>query len=299
MVPLRALRLGALALRGGTMADQFIVYALTDPRTGEWRYIGKTEGDLRIRLYAHVYEATRARSNTHKTQWIRSLVNRGLRPGIEVVSRRRSAETLAQAEVEWIALCRRSSVPLTNVTDGGEGTHGYRHSLEVRDRISERLAGRPSPRRGVPLTRETRLKVSRTKTGLSARDQRDIVALYKQGEGSDALARGFGVSRTCVSSLLRIYGVQPRAPGSTRRKVTPSQERKAVQLYARGHSSAVVASELGISARTVLNILERRGITPRARAGFYGRCKKGQESRPKNPPGAYQKTVVLKPLPVK
>ncbi len=109
-----------------------VVYALIDPKTREWRYIGKTKKPLSRRLLEHLNAARRG-GHLYVYRWIRSLESA---PGALEVERCGSPEELAAAEVEWIAEARRLGVRLTNATDGGEGISGWAHSAETRARIS-------------------------------------------------------------------------------------------------------------------------------------------------------------------
>ena len=58
--------------------DVFI-YSLSDPRTGEIRYVGKTV-NLKRRLYGHLYDDEK----THKSAWIKSLKRLGLKPQLDI-----------------------------------------------------------------------------------------------------------------------------------------------------------------------------------------------------------------------
>lgn len=61
------------------MAERWSIYGLTDPRTGEVRYIGRTKGPLALRVIGHCSER---RSNKAKVAWIAELKALDLRPGI-------------------------------------------------------------------------------------------------------------------------------------------------------------------------------------------------------------------------
>jgi hypothetical protein len=70
------------------------------------------------------------------------------------------AEALA-AEVELIALAREMSADIVNITDGGEGVSGMRHSAETRKRLSDMQVGKP----GRPSSPEAREKIAASKRG--------------------------------------------------------------------------------------------------------------------------------------
>jgi hypothetical protein len=103
------------------MATTFLVYALVDPRTKQWRYIGKSSQGLeRPRQHAH----RAALETSHKASWIKQLQALGLRYEIEVVEEFISHEGLYEAEQEWIARAVELGIPLTNLKDRGPGASG-------------------------------------------------------------------------------------------------------------------------------------------------------------------------------
>ena len=55
--------------------------------------------------------------------------------------------------------------PLTNLTDGGEGTSGYVYSKELREKISKSFAGKNHPNYGKHLSKSTKDKISFAQSG--------------------------------------------------------------------------------------------------------------------------------------
>lgn len=94
------------------------IYVLSDPRTDEVRYVGKTASHLRRRLSTHLAQARR-RSN-HREKWVASLLDSGLRPHIELIEAVPDGQA-DDAERYWIRMLRRLGCRLTNATDGGDG----------------------------------------------------------------------------------------------------------------------------------------------------------------------------------
>ena len=136
--------------------SRYIVYALTDPRSGQWRYIGKSGNGL-SRPREHVLPGKlNTDGNLHKVRWIKQLQAAGLMYEIEVLEEFESSKGLSEAEMEWIAAARKAWVPLTNLTDGGEGAFGIIRPDAVRLRISAGLIGFKRP----PFTVEHRAKIS-------------------------------------------------------------------------------------------------------------------------------------------
>lgn len=91
------------------------IYSLTDPITNEIRYIGKT-GNIHNRLLAHISKSKT--SNTHVGRWIKSLLNKGLLPILDIVEECPSSiwET---REIYWISYYKSLYPNLCNIQKGG------------------------------------------------------------------------------------------------------------------------------------------------------------------------------------
>lgn len=116
---------------------RFLIYGLVDPRTLLVRYVGKSSSGMR-RPRAHKYRL----KGTHRAHWVRSLLGLGLMYEIVILESVESAELLNESECWWIAYGHLSCWPLTNHTEGGEGTTGYRASAETRAKLSALHKGR-------------------------------------------------------------------------------------------------------------------------------------------------------------
>lgn len=64
-----------------------------------------------------------------------------------------------------ITKLRDAGAKLCNLTDGGDGISGYRHTEEARRKFSERMKGKPSPTLGKTFTEEHREKLRIAKLG--------------------------------------------------------------------------------------------------------------------------------------
>lgn len=135
-------RLTTFTFRDMKMADSnytrfTTVYALSDPETGEVRYVGKTVLSLEKRLKGHFSD----KAENHKTHWIRSLLARGLKPTIKSIEED-IAENWAERERYWIAYYRDQGARLVNLADGGQGSPGWSASEEQRAKLSAAMKGR-------------------------------------------------------------------------------------------------------------------------------------------------------------
>jgi hypothetical protein len=116
---------------------QNLIYGLIDPRNGQLRYVGKSMSGL-TRPKGHATPSgLKKSSGTHKGNWIRQLMDGGLKPEI-VVLECSDVATLCEAESFWISYARFIGCDLTNATDGGVGRLGHSHipSENARARIS-------------------------------------------------------------------------------------------------------------------------------------------------------------------
>lgn len=126
-----------------TASNFTFIYRLRDPETQEIRYIGKAN-DPDHRLRKHIEGCKRAKSR--KNSWIISLVNKGLRPVLEIIEKV-SVDCWEERECYWIAYYRAQGMSLTNGTDGGDGSKGLNLTEEQRRRYSKASTGRKMPPR--------------------------------------------------------------------------------------------------------------------------------------------------------
>ena len=167
-----------------TRAD--IIYGLLDPVTGECRYVGKTGGRIDKRLKGHLSDARRRKfESIPRFRWINSL-SLSLPP--RIVELERCERDWREAEVEWIAVMKREGARLLNCTDGGEGAEGYKHSPEMRARMSKvatALAKDPQLRE----LRSIALKAAYAKPEVKARLSKALKAAASRPEVKDRMRR--------------------------------------------------------------------------------------------------------------
>jgi len=109
------------------------IYSLSDPRNGYVRYIGMTSKELSFRLRKHLSD----KGNWLKRRWIKELNMLGLKPIIEEVDIV-PFENWQYWESWYIELFRYYGFDIFNLTDGGEGTFGYRHTKKTKKIIKEK-----------------------------------------------------------------------------------------------------------------------------------------------------------------
>lgn len=141
------------------LTDKPTIYCLIDPRTNKIRYVGKAD-DPDDRLKHHLRE----RETTHKAKWIVSLKKRGLQPRLAILEEVRPG-AWKEREQFWIAYLREQGCDLTNLTKGGDGTIGFRHSEKTKARLSEAKRGIPSWNKGIPWGEDAKRKMSESRKG--------------------------------------------------------------------------------------------------------------------------------------
>ena len=128
---------------------------LVDPRSGQPFYVGKGTGN---RCHAHENEAKYyVKRKSLKLGKIRKLLSLGMSPITVKVEEGVSDKQAIDLECFLIAEMRDSGIPLTNMTDGGDGAQGYKHTDEYRKMMSEKWAGRV-------ITEEHRQKMCKPKS---------------------------------------------------------------------------------------------------------------------------------------
>lgn len=115
------------------------IYYLSDSR-GNIRYVGKTKNELRKRLYKHIQESIESKRPTHKINWIKSLLDKGERPIINIIDEVPENEWTFWEEY-WISQFKSWGFNLTNLTIGGEGGNGYKHTSHSKKKMSESKLG--------------------------------------------------------------------------------------------------------------------------------------------------------------
>ena len=230
----------------------WVVYILRDPRVEDFnqsvRYVGKTHRKPQERLMGHLSEVRRGK-RTHKCNMLRELLAASVFPIQEIIEVGTSERDWQKAEIAWIAYYRALGCPLTNATDGGEGTinpsaetrakrsmscRGYVHTPDARAAISKALKGRV-------FSEVWRRRISAAGCGrkLNARQ-------------IEVLARGRAQNWTKV-------GAHERASMfNTNRKLSEENEVQIEKMYADGLTQAKIAIEYGMTQSAISKVLRRR-----------------------------------------
>lgn len=84
---------------------------------------------------------------------------------IEIILENLTEDEAFAKEKEFIKLYKSLGYCETNFTDGGEGTSGHKHTEEIKCHWSKIRKGRPSLKKGIPISEEQKLKISNTLKG--------------------------------------------------------------------------------------------------------------------------------------
>jgi len=137
------------------------IYALAHPVTKEIRYIGKSNYPKR-RLQEHHCEY-RYKGNTHKKNWIKSLLKEGLRAEL-VILEECEKSNWQEREKYWISVYKER---LTNSNEGGAGEFRRSREAFISDELKARISETVKRRHA-----EGVFKASRAKIGSSGQKVR-------------------------------------------------------------------------------------------------------------------------------
>jgi hypothetical protein len=131
------------------------IYALSDPRNNQIRYIGKSNNPKD--RYKNHFNSARDK-NTHKRNWINSLRKDRYRPELIIIDEV-PVDSWQYWEKFYISLFKTWGFSLVNYTSGGDGsTFGNKGSFKK---------GNIPHNKGVPCSEETKQKIKNKLIGIS------------------------------------------------------------------------------------------------------------------------------------
>lgn len=133
----------------------FYLYTLKDPETSDIRYVGYSKRP-KSRLWEHIRDAKKG-VKTHKSYWISNLLNKSLKPILDIVLEKESQDEIVKEEILLISKLRSENISLTNQTDGGEGQRGNK----LRDDHPMLYWNK-----GKKMSEESKLKISESRRGI-------------------------------------------------------------------------------------------------------------------------------------
>jgi len=116
------------------MACIYALYSSSDPE--HIRYVGRSQFDTPdIRLKTHIQEAKKGETKTHKCHWIQHVLSSGHTVEVVLVENNLSWEESATKEMYYISHYKNLGHKLTNLTLGGDGALGMKHTEETRQKM--------------------------------------------------------------------------------------------------------------------------------------------------------------------
>lgn len=112
------------------------IYALIDPNSMRVRYIGRTKSSLVKRLSEHVSKSRLNYNNTHKSNWIKSLLKVNSKPYIRQLC---VVDGWKESHDKERALIHKYRDRLLNHDDRGEGSKNHIVGEEYKRAISDTL----------------------------------------------------------------------------------------------------------------------------------------------------------------
>jgi hypothetical protein len=114
---------------------EYKIYTLNDPLTNEVKYVGRTTQKLSDRLRKHINIIYEEKGDTKRKNWILELSINNLIPTINLIDIAYSKEDANLLEIKHISFYKEKGFVLLNMTIGGSGSYGYKHSEETLNKL--------------------------------------------------------------------------------------------------------------------------------------------------------------------
>ena len=126
-------------------------------------YVGQTRQPLRKRIYKHISASKSGRPGIDA-----AIAKYGWESFTVKVLKVCPVEMLNEREMYWIKKLNSKAPNGYNLTDGGDGCIGYKHTAESLAKISATSKGRPSWNKGNKMSDEQKAKISASEKGRPA-----------------------------------------------------------------------------------------------------------------------------------
>lgn len=213
--------------------NQNIYYVYRHTFNNSYQYIGKGKNE-------------RAYKTSGRSKLYSNILNKYGTPNIEIIHNDLSEKQSFILEIEEINNCKQNNIKLINLTNGGEGVSGFKHSEEsknkmkintsfrnpeVREKIRKSKIGKPSPRKGILLSEKTKLKISLSRKGKNCGEKH-----HNYGKlGKDSISFGKTINNTIYCFIHDIYGIEQSTIYDLCKKYNLSDSK--IHLVAKGKRS--------------------------------------------------------------
>lgn len=191
-------------------------------------YVHKTM-DGRVFYVGKGFGARDAETKKRSNKW-KAIVQTSGGHIVERVAQNLSECGAFELERRLIAIYGRAN--LCNLTDGGEGSSGYRHTDEAKTAVGDANRGRPSLYKGVPRSDEVKRKVSASKRGVPHASPRAKASPESYARAAAALR---GVPKSALAkSRMSAAKIGTTIPQEVRDKIAESVRRYRAERKANG-----------------------------------------------------------------
>lgn len=198
---------------------RYKIYKLIDPITNEIRYIGRTIQTLENRLKKHL----KAEDKSHRVNWIKSLTKNNLIPKIELICETTTFEDCCELEIFYIKKYKKEGIRLVNMTDGGDGSIGFKHSEETIIKLKESAKKRVQNYNYITTLKEHGLKQWNDKT----ENEKLLNKLNQKGRRN---IKQFTLEGVFVKEFISLREIE-RELGYFRANITPCLKGEFKQAY--------------------------------------------------------------------
>jgi hypothetical protein len=138
-------------------------YILKCPISNDVKYVGRSVNP-EVRYRQHIYSGKNEGHKDRKASWIKSLLNNGLKPIMEIIDKLEKYDNIEEVKrtEELLILRLKKTCDLKNDRDIVE--NGYNFSKESREKMSNAQKGNTN-RRGKKVSKETLEKISKIALG--------------------------------------------------------------------------------------------------------------------------------------
>jgi hypothetical protein len=139
------------------MRADYLVYTHTRPDTNEIFYVGKGTG-------------SRANSSIGRNRYWNNIVNKAGEFKTDILAHNLTEKEALNFEALIIAKLKEQIVKLCNLTNGGEGISGYKHTEEMKEYIRTKAIGNKS-HTGKKLSEQHKSNIAKSRIGYKHTEQ--------------------------------------------------------------------------------------------------------------------------------
>lgn len=213
------------------------IYILSDPTNISLTcYVGKAI-DAQDRYKRHLWPSELISNGSNERylhNWVISLLRRGVEPIMVILDQVPEAE-FAEAECFYISYYRSIGMDLCNLTDGGEGTSGYKHTDEGIEKMRQ-------AKLGIPMAEEIKLKRMRQDL---LQDIDHIKKIYFDGYSLLEIAELYNTSHSTITLHLEKSGVEIREEKYTERYIDKLRVAQTGKIFTEATKQKMASSKIG------------------------------------------------------